>query len=70
MSFTETVDDARKILREQGRISLAALGLRCGLDASALEVLVEQLTKVQQVAVREGQSLRWIGPGSEADRVD
>ncbi len=62
MSFLETVEKARVFLERNGRVSLRALQREFELDDDALDELVEELVDVQQVAVREGQILVWVGP--------
>ena len=62
MSFLETVRRARSHLEEQDRVSLRALKREFELDDDARDELVEELVDVQQVAVREGQVLVWVGP--------
>jgi class 3 adenylate cyclase/tetratricopeptide (TPR) repeat protein len=62
MSFLEIVGRAKAHLREQGRVSLRALRREFDLDDESLEELVEELVDLQQVAVREGQVLSWVGP--------
>ena len=62
MSFLETVRRARSHLEEQSRVSLRALKREFELADDALDELIEELVGVQQVAVREGQVLVWVGP--------
>ena len=57
MSFLKTVLRARSRLEEHDRVSLRALAYEFELDDDDLEELVH----VQQVAVREGKVLAWIG---------
>jgi class 3 adenylate cyclase len=67
LSFLETVRRARSHLMEQDRVSLRALEREFELDAEALDELVGELVDVQQVAVRDGPVLAWVGPArSEA----
>ena len=61
MSFLETVEKARAFLERNGRVSLTALRLEFGLDGSQIELLVEELVEIQQVAVRECNVLVWSG---------
>ena len=62
VSFLETVRRARSHLEEQNRVSLRALKRESELDDDALDELVGELVDVQQVALREGQVLVWVGP--------
>ncbi len=62
MSFLDTVRRAKTYLEEQGRVSVRALKREFELDDESLDELVEELVDVQQVAVREGQVLVWVGP--------
>lgn len=55
---------AKTFLRAQGRVSLRVLKREFQLDDEALDELVEELVDVQQVAVREGKVLSWVGPAS------
>ena len=64
MSFLETIAKAKTFLREHGRISDRALKREFVLDDAALDELVDELVEVQQVAVREGRTLAWIGGSS------
>jgi class 3 adenylate cyclase len=69
MSFLETVRRVKVYLEEQRSVSLRALEREFGLADGDVEVLAEELTEVQQVAVRKGQILTWTGSGSQsADR--
>jgi class 3 adenylate cyclase/tetratricopeptide (TPR) repeat protein len=60
MSLAESVGRARELLRRNGRVSLRLLRRELELDEDALEVLVEELTDVQRVAVRRGEVLSWV----------
>ncbi len=62
MSFLETVEKARAFLERNGRVSLSALRLEFGIDEAQIEALVEELVEIQQVAVRDGKALAWVGP--------
>jgi class 3 adenylate cyclase/tetratricopeptide (TPR) repeat protein len=66
MDILDTIRQAKSYLEEQGRVSLRALGLQFGLDDAHLEVLVEELVDVQQVAALEGKVLVWAGAGAAA----
>jgi hypothetical protein len=61
MSFLDTIQRAKVYLEEQGRVSLRALKLEFGLDDEQLEVLIEELVDIQQVAAREGKAVAWMG---------
>jgi tetratricopeptide (TPR) repeat protein len=61
MSFFDTAARAKSYLREHGRISVGGLRREFDLDDEGLEQLVEELVDVQQVAVREGKVLSWVG---------
>jgi class 3 adenylate cyclase len=63
MSFMETVERARALLQRNGRVSLRALAVEYGLGET-VDVLVEELVEVQQVARREGNVLVWVGEGA------
>ena len=63
MSFMETVERARALLQRNGRISLRALAVEYGLGEN-VDVLVEELVEVQQVARRDGNVLVWVGDGA------
>ncbi len=60
MSFVETVERARHLIKRSKRLSLRALRLEFDLDAEKLEVLVEELVDVLQVVVLEDKVLIWI----------
>jgi class 3 adenylate cyclase len=62
VSFLETIETARAFLERNGRVSLRILKREFELDDGALDELIEELVDVQQVAVREGQILVWVGP--------
>ncbi len=62
MSFLDTVRQAKIYLAEQGRVSPRALKREFGLDDDVLDELVEELVEIQQVAVRDGRALAWVGP--------
>ena len=64
MSFIEMLGRAKALLREHGRLSFRALEREFDLDAEGVDVLVEELVDVQQVAAREGKVLSWVGPAS------
>lgn len=59
MSFLETVGEAKAYLREHRRVSLRALALEFELSEELLAALVEELTEIQQLAVRDGAVLLW-----------
>jgi len=61
MSFLETVERARAFLERNGRVSLRALEREFDLDPDALEAVIEELTAIQGVAVRDGAALAWAG---------
>ncbi|MBW2316819.1 MAG: hypothetical protein JRH10_21870, partial [Deltaproteobacteria bacterium] len=61
MSFLETIRRAKSFLEEQGCVSLSALELEFDLDDVRLEVLIEELVDIQQVATRNGKALTWAG---------
>jgi adenylate cyclase len=61
MSFLETVERARGFLERNARISIRALQREFDLDPEDLEALIEELTEIQEVAVREGRALSWAG---------
>ena len=61
MSFIETIERARSLLERNGRISLGVLKVEFDLDDARLELLIEELVDVQQVAACEGKVLSWIG---------
>ncbi len=61
MRFLETVESARAFLERNGRVSLRALRREFDLDEDGLDELVEELTEIQGVAVREGRALAWAG---------
>src|SRR5262245_25841796 len=64
MSFMDTVERARALLQRNGRISVRALAVEYGLG-DTVDVLVEELVEVQQVARRDGAVLVWVGEGAE-----
>jgi class 3 adenylate cyclase len=64
MSFIETVERARTLLKRNGRLSLRALQREFDLGDDALADLVQELVDVQRVAAREGKVLSWIGAAS------
>ena len=66
MSFLETVERARSFLERNGRVSLRALQREFDLDLDALDELVEELTEIQGVAVRDGRALSWASGVSQA----
>ncbi len=61
MSFVAKLQRAREVLEQQGRLSVRALRRELELDGDEFEEVVEELVDVQQVAVREGQVLVWVG---------
>src|SRR5262245_46172135 len=65
MSLAEGVQRARELLRRSGRVSLRLLRRELDLDDESLDLVVEELVDVQQVAAREGKVLVWIGGASE-----
>lgn len=67
MSFIETVERARTLLQRNKRLSLRAIKLEFGLNAEQLEVLVEELVDVQQVAKLEGEVISWIATVTAAN---
>jgi class 3 adenylate cyclase/tetratricopeptide (TPR) repeat protein len=60
MSFLETVEKARAFLERNGRVSLRALQREFNVDDDALDELIEELTEIQRVAVRDGRALAWV----------
>ena len=60
MSLAESVERARELLRRNGRVSLRLLRRELDLEDEALDLLVEELTEVQRVAVRQGNVLAWV----------
>ncbi len=61
MSFVAKLQRAREVLEQQGRLSIRALRRELELDGDEFEEVVDELVDVQQVAVREGQVLVWVG---------
>jgi class 3 adenylate cyclase/tetratricopeptide (TPR) repeat protein len=59
MSFLETVRSVVTYLKDHGRVSLRALKLEYGLDDQSLELLIEELVDVIQVATLEDKFLTW-----------
>jgi len=66
MGFLETLESARAFLERNGRVSLRALKREFDLDDEALDELIEELTEIQEIAVREGRALTWRGGTPEA----
>jgi class 3 adenylate cyclase len=65
VSFIETIERARSLLERNGRISLGVLKVEFDLDDARLELLIEELVDVQQVAAREGKIVSWVGRDAE-----
>jgi class 3 adenylate cyclase len=57
--FIASLNQAREILREQGRLSQRGLGRALQLDSETLDEIIEELVEVQQVAKMEGKVLVW-----------
>jgi class 3 adenylate cyclase/predicted ATPase len=70
LSFIETVERARAVLKRNGRLSLRALKREFDLDDDALEELSEELVDVQQVATLDGKVLSWISPAGATATVE
>lgn len=64
-SFFETVEKARALLERNLRVSVRGLKREFDLDDDLVEELIEELTDVQQLAVRDGATLRWAGAEPE-----
>ncbi len=61
VSFIETVERARALLKRNGRLSLRALQREFDLGDEVLGELIEELVDIQRVAVRDGRALAWAG---------
>ena len=61
MSFIATLQRAREILAQQGRLSTRALERELEIGGADLDEIIEELVDVQQVARREGKILVWAG---------
>ncbi len=61
LGFLEIVGQAKLYLREHRRVSLRALALEFDLSDELLEALVQELSEIQGLAVREGRILIWTG---------
>ncbi len=57
MSFYDDVTRAKRLLGEQGRVSVSGLMREFGLDQAGVDQLVEELVDVQGVASRNGNVL-------------
>jgi class 3 adenylate cyclase len=57
--FIASLNLAREILSEQGRLSQRGLGRALQLDSETLDEIIEELVEVQQVAKMEGKVLVW-----------
>jgi len=58
-NLLEVVDEVRRHLAQNGRVSLRMLRRQFELDDEALDDLIEELVDVQCVARREGNALAW-----------
>ncbi|MCU0919066.1 MAG: AAA family ATPase [Burkholderiaceae bacterium] len=54
MRFSETIDAAKALLQRKGRMTRRALAREFGLDAEALQDLVDELVLAERVAIDEG----------------
>ncbi len=61
LSFLEIVTRARALLERHRRVSFQALKREFALDDETLSDLLDELVDVQQVALREGKIVSWIG---------
>jgi class 3 adenylate cyclase len=67
MTFDDILDQALAMLQRRGRVSYRALKLQFSLDDDYLDVLKDEIIKVQQLAVdQDGEMLVWTGEPSTA----
>ena len=65
MKFSEIVNQASDLLRQQGRMTYRALTREFGLDEETLEDLKEELLFLHaEIAEVDGRGLVWNGDGS------
>ena len=58
-NLLEAVDEVRRHVAQNGRVSLRMLRRQFDLDDETLKDLIEELVDVQCVARREGNALAW-----------
>ena len=62
MTFEEILDQSTAMLQRRGRVSYRALKAQFHLDDELLDVLKEELTDIQALAVdKDGKMLVWTG---------
>ena len=73
MSFLDIIERAKAYLERHHRMSLRALRREFDLDDEAVEELVAELARVQQVAVLDDKTLIWAdqtgSPGARSEEV-
>jgi TOMM system kinase/cyclase fusion protein len=71
MTFYEVLEQALALLQRHKRVSYRALKLQFKLDDEYLEILKDELIKVQQLAIdQDGEMLIWTGdPGAKPEPV-
>lgn len=63
VKFSDTVEAAKALLQKKGRITRRALAREFGLDAQALQDLIDELVIAERIASDEdAQVLAWAGP--------
>ena len=67
MSFLDTVSKAKQYLRDNRRLSFAALEREFDLDDSTLMAVIDELVEIQGVATRTDVALEWVGQSSAHD---